>query len=359
MTFQNLRSNKIAVHEVFKKDSNGPVQPRLSNSLESLDKEATRVFCSRVTDAMGSASRSVEMAILNYNPGSAFFAAKSILTTTSDNEFILISQEIAHMLSRAQTSMIHPGGLLMVFTGITDTPEKRFVGLLKAEPQNGFRQEIKNGRSILEFLNKLFLTPDSKVYKIGMFIEKDQNAANQFADIDIFRCYLFDANMTSKETAKAATYFYQSFLGLKLLSEDAHTTRKFVEVTRQFIDGTNFDEETKYELRSALITYVKTNKNATISLNEFGKLYLPDDDVRDSYERYGLKRHLPDRAFTRDLKECKTLFKRRRIKFGNDVQLSGPAEKFSDLIELKTIEGNEKDKPWTQITIKTPFLGEK
>jgi hypothetical protein len=309
---------------------------------------------------MGSSSRSVEMAIIDTSEGSALQTAIKLLASDNAAEFISISKNVAHMLTKAQTSRAHPGGLIMVFTGTTGIPSKRYVGFLKAEPQTGFRQQLHDGQSVLEFIKKLFLTPDAKVYKIGVFVEQ-QTGIKCCSETPIggFSSYLFDANMTSRETIKAATYFYQTFLGLRQLAENAQITRKFVEVTRQFIDSMNIDEEAKLDLRSALITYVKTNTNPTISVAEFGSRYLPDEDTQDAYEAYGKKRSLPDRAFKKDLTECNTLLRRRRIKFANDVQLTAPADQFNELIEIEKIPGNEVDEMWTQLTIKSRFLGEK
>lgn len=355
MIFENLKVTSLIVHEVHKRDSNGEKTPTFSNSLETLSLEAHEVFRERVGGALSSPSRCVEMALKNKAEGSTFVIARKLLAAKA--EFIAVSQEAATNLSAVQTSMAFPGGLLMVFSGTVGAPEKRYTGFLKAEPQNGFRQGVKNGQNILEFLNKLFLTPDAKVYKIGMFIENDVTAAQGESPENGFRYFLFDANITSKETAKAATYFYESFLGLTLLHSGAKTTRKFIETTKSFINQMSVDEETKLDLRSALTTYMRTDQNPVASVKDFGDRYFPDPSTKDAFVLFAEKHHLPVQAFTKDLSESKSLLRRRKVRFGGDVQLSVPAETFAKLVSIKKVVGDE-DAEWTQVTIREKLLGE-
>lgn len=355
MIFENLKVTSLVVHEVHKRDSAGEKLPTFSESLEALTPEAHEVFRDRVGGALASPSRCVEMALKNKSEGSTFALVKRLLVA-NEAEFISTSRAAATNLSSVQTSIAFPGGLLMVFSGTVGAPEKRYTGFLKAEPQNGFRQGVQDGRNILEFLNKLFLTPDAKVYKIGMFIENDAEAHSESPE-NGFRYFLFDANITSKETAKAATYFYESFLGFTLLQSGAKTTRKFIEVTKNFINQMSVDEETKLDLRSALTTYMRVDQNSVASVNDFGERYFSDPSTKDAFVQFAEKHHLPAQAFTKDLSESKSLLRRRKVRFGGDVQLSVPAESFAKLVSIKKVSG-DNDAEWTQITIREKLLGE-
>ncbi len=356
MLFENLKVDRLVVHEVHRRDNNGPKAPELSNNFEILTGEATAVFCSRLSDALGSASRSIEMSLGNIGAGSMFLLSKELLDA-GDDDFIALSQEAARMLVRAQNAMTIPGGLLMVFQGVAGAPPKRYLGLLKAEPQTGFRQNRSSGQSLLEYINKLFLTPDSKVYKIGMFVEIAPPTSNISDWNNYYSCYLFDANIVSKEAAKAATYFYESFLGFTSLHNNAKTTRKFIETTRKFISKMSIQEEKKLDLYSALMAYIRADQSQVISVAEFATKYLSDPDSRDAYESFCKKQNLPEHSFSKDISESKSLLRRRKIKFGNDVQLSGPADKLGDLVDISAINGPNNEQ-WTKITVKSPLLGE-
>lgn len=355
MIFENLKVMSLVVHEVHKRDSCGEKQPTLSNTLETLTPEAHEVFRERVGGALSSPSRCVEMALKNKAEGSTFVIARRLLGA-NEAGFISASQEAATNLSSAQTSMAFPGGLLMVFSGTVGAPEKRYAGFLKAEPQNGFRHGVKNGQNMLEFLNKLFLTPDAKVYKIGMFIENGVAAQGESLENN-FCYYLFDANITSKETAKAATYFYESFLGFTLLQSGAKITRQFIQITKNFINQMNVDEETKLDLRSALTTYMRTDQNPVASVKDFGDRYFSEPSTKDAFVLFAEQHHLPAQAFTKDLSESGSLLRRRKVRFGGDVLLSVPAKTFAKLVSIKKIFG-DNDAEWTQITIREKLLGE-
>ena len=353
MLFNNLKLDKIVVHEVFQRTVDGPLKPRLGTTLEVLAKDAVDVFCSRVANALGKGSKCVEMALLEGGDDSAC-ALTTRLLNCEKNEFILQSQQAATLLTKAQTSTGYPGGLMIVFSGTVGPANHPYVGYLKAEPQNGFRQTTTDGQSILEFLHKLFLTPDSKVYKIGMFI----HCPDECDDDNPYRCFLFDSNISKKEATAAAAYFYQSFLGLTHLVESAKLTRDFINYTRQFIKKLDVPEEKRFELNTALVTYVKTDQSELISMSEFADRYLPDDDTRDEYESFCVSKKLPDHAFAKDLSESGSLLKVRTIKFGKNVKLTGPADSLGKLISIKPIEGENEGEMWTQITVKAKMLGE-
>lgn len=353
MLFNNLKLDKIVVHEVFQKGYDGPVHPRLGTSLEVLEKNAVDVFCSRVANALGAGSKCVEMALMKVEEGSVCSLTHQLINAP-DNDFIIQSQHAPTLLTQAQTSTGYPGGLMIVFNGTVSSSNYPYVGYLKAEPQNGFRQIMDKGKSVLEFLNKLFLTPDSKVYKIGMFVD----CQNKEEDAPPYRCFLFDSNITKKESSGAAAYFYQGFLGLTHLVESAQTTRDFVMHTRKFISKLEISEEEKFELRTALVTYVKIDQSTVISTGEFAKRYLPDLDMRDEYESYCSTNNIPASSFTKDLSECGTLLTNRTVKFAKNLKLVGPAESLGELVKIVPIEGENEGEQWTQITLKAKFLGE-
>ncbi|HBL52864.1 MAG TPA: hypothetical protein DDZ34_02140 [Syntrophaceae bacterium] len=357
MLFESLDVERIAVHEIFQRDINGYVEPALGKELINLSDEAKQVFCQRVADAMSSPTRCVEMNVMNSGEGSVFDLTRQLLAAADDEEFVAISRGAGAGLAQAQDSMRMPGGLLMVFNGTAGVPRKRYIGYLKAEPLEGFRQSVKEGKTFLEFIKKLFLTPDSKVYKVGLFVEMDQDLAQSAQPQDGFGFYLFDANIISKETVHAATYFYQSFLGLMTTSSDAKNTRRFIDVTRSFIDKMDVDPEVKLDLRSALNTYLKTDQAQTASIREFADRYFDDDTIRDDYQKFATKNRLPDQAFTKDLSESRSVLKTRRIRFAKDVQLSAPVDEFSRLISIKKIQG-EGDASWTEIIVKSRLIGE-
>ena len=76
---------------------------------------------------------------------------------------------------RAQLNRNIPGGMLIVFDGTVGAGNHAFLGTIKAETQSGFRRhEDEKKRIITEFLNNVFLTPATRLFKIAMFVVEDR-----------------------------------------------------------------------------------------------------------------------------------------------------------------------------------------
>ena len=353
--FINLKEDRLIVHEIRKRlDKMALEDPIMAVSLTTLAPEAHDVFCQRVAAAM---THCIEMSLAKAGPGSLFEMVQRLLATGDDKTFIEESRTAAKNLAFAQDTVNIPGGLLIVFAGETGVPGKRYIAFLKAEPQSGFRCDWQDGSSALEFIKELFLTPNAKVYKIGMFIQNDPDAA-QKDNGEGFKFFLYDANAAPKEIGKAAVYFYEAFLGLMHISTNALTTKKFILATKEFINKMDVPEEQKVDLRTALTVYMRMDQAATASVNEFGKKYFGDAAVCDSFALFAEKKKLPAHAFTKDLSESHSLLKRRKVQFGGDIELRAPADKFKDKIELQTLP--QKDgSVWSQVTIRDRIIGEK
>jgi hypothetical protein len=319
----------------------------------ALDKAATDIFLQRVAKAFGEGGKSVEMACLYTGPGSAYELAGKLLSA-DEAAFVKQSEQAASMLTDAQTSMSWPGGLLIVFSGTVQNPPRPYLAYLKAEPQDGFRQTVRDGKTFLELLDKLFLTRDSKVYKIGMFLQKGDGSKGGAPG---FEQFLYDKNITKSQTSDAAAYFYQGFLGLTHLVEAARHTHDFVVQTRKFISKLPIPEEEKYDLRTALVAYVKTSQALTISPPEFAEAYFPTPEMKDDYEAFCKKNSVPFSTFAKNLSECAKLFTNRTIKFPRQIKLTGPAETFADMVEMKPLP-REDGETWTNITVKGVMKGE-
>lgn len=234
MPFQNLTINRVIIHEVFQReDDRAIVRPTYSNALENLDQAALDALRDRVISAMGSASRSMEMSIILSGAGSAVSIAKALIDA-DDAVFVESSKATADKLTEAQTRRDLPGGILVVFTGTAGYPAKRVLGVIKAETHNGFtRQREPNGRLMLRFLTDLILTPQTKLYKIGAFIESNPGVAEPVPAG--WRAFIYDDLMTGNNRLKAAQYFYEAFLGCAYPETSARMTKAFHDLTRKFI----------------------------------------------------------------------------------------------------------------------------
>lgn len=347
MSFENFVVNRVILHEVFRRnDERQVVPPRYGGQLVTLSPDAEDVFRSRVIDAMGSSSQSMEMAISETAEGSGVHIAHS-LVDAADNDFVTLSQAFADRLARVQVSRMLPGGIVIVFDGHIGAPARRIVGILKAETHGGFRRQVDNGRLSVSFFNDLFLSPQTKLYKIGVFV---QDRAAAFPDG--WQALVYDSLMSAGNRQGAAQYFYEQFLGCKIPDNSPQLTKKFFDMTRDFVRGLNISEEDKSDLLTSLYTYVKVDNSPTVQVSAFANTYL-DVNVRDQYTTSMAEAQFPTNAVNKDTSDLKNALKNRRVSFSRSIKLTAPPDAFEELIQLESLEGAGPDgQTWTRIVVR-------
>jgi nucleoid-associated protein YejK len=346
MSFENLVVEKVVLHEVFKRRHDGAlIAARHAEQLVALPTDAMGSFTERVIDAMGDASQSMELEIAEYGPDSAVALAAS-LVGTPDGGFIAGSAKFADKLANAQQAKNLPGGIVVVFTGTVGATSRPFVAVIKAEKQSGFRER----GTAIQYLTDLFLTPASKLYKIGFFTHADARRSSP----EPWRAHVYDSHMTQRNREGAAKYFYGTFLGCRMPENSAFLTRSFFENTRAFIRQLAVEPEVKDDLLTSLYTYLKVDQTPTIQVNSFSTAYLPDE-AQDNYTNYMRSKNFPLTAVQKDIGDLKGQLRKRRVRFSGSIELSGPPEAFRDLIEIETVVAlgaAGESTEWTHITIK-------
>ncbi len=355
MSFENLVIHRIIVHEVHKRtDDRSIVAPTYGTALVALEAEAMEALQDRVNSALGSAAKCMELAIIRAGEGTAVAIAKSLIDT-DDPLFIQGSRAVADALANAQTRRDLPGGVLVVFTGSAGYPAKRIVGAIKAETHNGFtRGTGAGGATTLQFLKNLLLTPQTKLYKIGLFWEQDAEAAEPLPAG--WRAFIYDHQISSADKLTAAQYFYEGFLGCGFPETSARRTREFHDYTKDFIQNLDWPQEQKADLHNALVTYLKVDQSATVQVAAFAQTYLPEAGLRDQYAQFMTARDFPQDAIAKDLADVSSALKYRKVTFSGDVKITAPAEKFKELVRMRVIDGEPDEHgqipKWTEVIIR-------
>lgn len=355
MIFANLNLGRTIIHEVFTRDENrNLVAPRYGGKLVTLGPRALDALRNRIITAMGRASQSVEMEISRTGPGSMLALTRDLLGA-DDQNFIAKSRSVADQLASAQLGRNIPGGIVVVFSGEIDHPAKRLVGIIKAEPQNGFTRTQKDGILDLQFLEDLILTPQAKLYKIGVFVEVDPAKAAGTKPTDGFKAFIYDDGMTASNRDAAAQYFYDGFLGCTFPESSARLTKEFHSLTKEFIRDLDIPEEDKSDLHTGLYTYLKVDQVQTVQVAAFAQSYLVNDHMRDAYEAFMTLRKFPTNAVSKDLTDVAPHLRQRKVRFRSDIRLTAPADTFEQLVQMELIDGtpvNGGETPqWTLITV--------
>ena len=336
MDLRNLQIKKIISHFVNKPDNSGnAIPPIISQHLTTLDTIAKNQFIERLVKVLGNDSKSVSMSIDDDKKDSCFSYINSILQNSSKH-FIPKSQDIANKLSHIQNAnKNYPSGLLVVIQATVTKSNLNCIIIIKAEEQSAFQKVVdaKTQSILLNLINDLFLSPQSKLYKVGCFIEK--NTDNIQSTLNIrktdYEAILFDANFSGVSQSNAAKYFYHSFLGLSIPESDKIITKRFYETTSDFINRLDLPTEDKISLQNALYTELKTNRAALISPAEFAENYF-SKEVQDYYMEELTTNRIPNRGFTKDISQIESVLKLRRFNFSTGVKITAPSD--SDLVKV-------------------------
>jgi hypothetical protein len=335
----DLRLNRIAVHEIFKRDVDlQPIPPRCSDTLANLEPEGKSAIRERIVGALGSNSKSVQMSVIEDGPGSAFDLF-SRLPFVDDASFLDVSQQIAQKLSSAQTARTIPGGVLVVVDGRSGADGRPFSGVIKAEVHSGFIKEAGDQGPLIRYLTDLLLTPNQRFHKIGLFVRENPQALppDDYYSDD-YLVYVFDNQMNGAEITTAANYFYERFLGCTAASTAKKLTRDFYKHSRDFIDASALDNERKVESVSALHVYLRSNVQ-TVQALEFAQQHLPPD-IHQAYIDFLVEHEFPENAVPKDTSQIKHKLRIRKLNFNTQVRITGPADRFRELVQVQSADAD-------------------
>lgn len=332
-TFDNLNFNRIILHNVYKPNDEGRVNPFPSRELTQLVGAGLDKLQQRISSVLGNGSHSLQMDIAQDGAASCFNCATRLLTD-NDANFINNSVEIAELHTTAHTSKSWPGGTLVIIDGTAGAANKRCLFIIKAEQQAGFVGKEVGDKVVMDYLDNLILTPQSKLYKVGAFVELSRaSVGDEIRDSDDFEAYVFDSNIQAKDDRKAARYFYSGFLGLRIPNNSEQRTRDFFEYTKSFINDSELSTESKVDLQQALHTYLKTDQSNTIQCSSFADQFM-NEELRDNYADYMESKNFPTNAIVKDTSLIKKRLQHRKMNFSSSVKLTAPAEKFEEMVQV-------------------------
>jgi hypothetical protein len=348
MALENLSVRRICLHEVYQRtDEGNVVAPTYSAGLLNLTPEALEAFRSRILAAFKSSGRCMEMSIRDFGAGSVA-ARGSHIVNVHDADFVSHSRAFADALATAQASRGIPGGLVVVFDGTLGYPNRPYFAVMKAELHDGF---LKTGDLQAQFVSSLFLSPGTKLYKIGIFIS---GGIGPDPELPMgWQPIVYDSLMSATRREAAATYFHSTFLGLDVPEDSAQRVRQFFQKTREFIKAADIDQESRIDLHNSLYTYLKVDQRPTIQVQEFAHTYMPDA-LNDDYQAFMARERFPQGAIQKDLSEIAASLRLRRFRFPNRITLSGPPEVFNELVRFDSIKGAE-GQTWTRVIIRAPL----
>lgn len=327
--FNNLNVRRIIIHTINpKQDGQDTASAEFSNEILVIEDSVLAIIKVRLIDAAGRNSKAFELKIDNTNAGS-FYALSNDLNNLSDAEFIAATSGIADLLADNQRKTSIPGGYLMIMNCVDNETNLPVHIVIKAEPHEALQFSNIDGHSQVNVLQKVFLSPSQKLYKIGIIYAKTDEVLENVNDQ--FGCFLYDDQF--RTDTHPAEYFYKDFLGFSVGENAKIQSQRFYDKTEKFILASIHDTETKANLLSVLKTEFTTNENPTINPINFANTYIPaENGIRDSYIG-DVCQELPF-AIVKDSVLIKTKLSKRKIDFPSNINVVGPEESFDERVVI-------------------------
>ena len=335
ISLENFAIERLAIHEIYKREGTGSVPPTLNQTLTDLVANGRAELQKRVVEAVGHNSHAIEMDIVQTDDGSAYANVAPFLNDAkSDADFISMSHRLVNRLVSSQSSQLVPGGVVLIFQGTTSSRNHKCVGIIKADKLSGFTVSSSNTAAVMSFLDNLLLTPQQKLYKVALLVRNSEGEQgnNTPADISVT---VFDSNNNKAASNASAIYFYDTFLGCAFQRNNDVLTRDFFNHTKDFITKkSGLDGRQQVDAMSALYVYTKVRAENGLNVGGFAQEYFALPETRDNYQAYMASKRVPATDIVRDISMLASKLRRRRIKFSNSVDIYAPTDDFSQNVEI-------------------------
>jgi len=321
------------MHSIIEKEAHmDSAQTECETELITIDESVVATIKERLKDALGRRSKAFELEVTNVAGGS-FYEFCHDLSSDNDVDFINKSQDIAELLASSQTRPNIPGGYLIIIEAVNNEANLSVYIVIKAELHQALKRNSANGRSQIELLDKIFLSPSQKLFKIGILYEKNRTQTEPNLR---FGCLVFDDQFRNE--GHPAEYFYQDFLGFSIDANAKIQSKRFYEKTASFIKSHIPELDEKLDLLHTLKAEFTVSTSTTISPSQFANDHIIDIDVRDEYLSE-VSEGLPS-CFVKDSTLIDFKLRKKNLDFPDDIKLAGPESHFDE--NVKIIQNNQE-----------------
>ncbi len=324
----NLNFKRVIMHEINAKEDSQPhatVKP--AKDLFELTPDAKKILLERITDSAGKNSKAFELEIGN-SSADTFYDISSKLKGKSDKIFIEKSADIAYLLASKQTKTNIPGGYLLVIQAEEKTDKSFVIIVIKAELHEAFRSAKSKGKSVLEVLNDIFLSPSQKLFKLAIMYEKPKGKGTK--PNSLYGCFLFDDQF--RRNTKPAEYFYLDFLGFDVTNNAKIQSQAFFNETSDFIISNFTGTKEKIALLQELKNVFSINTETTVTPSEFSATFFKDPKIKDKYAAEVIVNF--HASIVKDPTLIDFQLNHKKLNFPNKIKLSGPEDSFDQSVKL-------------------------
>lgn len=299
------------------------------NEIIRVDQNVVETIKTRLTDAAGKESRAFELEIQDDGPGYFYHHCHNI-KTLDDNDFVERTKIIAELLASSQKRNSIPGGYFIFMDAFDENTNLAVYIVIKAEPHKVLLYKNEAGISKIELLDKVFLSPSQKLFKIAILFEKSIPLERSPIIANThFGCFLFDDQF--RTDGHPAEYFYKDFLGFSVGNNAKIQSKRFYDKTEQFIIENVADYDMKNDLLNSVKLQFNIDQNSILTPSIFAGNVLPEN-LRDLYTSQIIP-NLPS-TFVKDSTLIKSQLTKKKVLFPHNIKITGPNDEFDDHVQM-------------------------
>ncbi len=319
---------KVIVHTIpkHKKNAEGETEPKYSKQESKLSDGLRLFFRDKITQALDS-DKAFKICFNDSSASPVSYISKKLLTDEAD-DFVESSKTLAKYLFDVQVGSNAAGILVCIYGSVNS---KRTCFFLKLEMDKGVQLTLdpETDSYDIEEVENLMLTQKTRIYKVAMFILRDDFKAK-------YDGKTMDYQIDIKNKKDVTTWFIERFLGCYAYEDPKIATQKFYNFTRAFIDTIDEPiEQAKYI--QDLNSYVQKN-SASLSPREFADDYFQSTEQKSNYKSFLESKNFPFSSFLRDISQIENQVKKITINFDNDITIIGTKGVLNDKVTLEKLD---------------------
>lgn len=315
--------SKFSVKSLKENPGQRNLEPKLSDIETPFSDKLQKFFHNKIKESIGSPN-SFDIEYIDKikkvpNEIDRFF--------NDSNTLIDMSQNIANHLYYTQNAR-NPGGLLLFI--VCHAGDRNAIAILKVEREEGV--QIQRETTIdgykhfrLDHIQNLIFTDKTKLFKIVLFYKEERNTMG----------ILSDQQMGYNNGKDVANYFLNDFLGCKLTKEPSVQTKKFFEITQEYINESNMNSEEKDRVITHLVSALTNNSN-TINPRYFAENCLKPQ-YADTYIDLLKEKEVDSYSFVKDISLISNRLKHSEYIFQSGIKVMGLKEEIQNHLFLSSL----------------------
>lgn len=325
-----IQIEKIIVHDIpkHKKGEQG-IEPNYSEQESKLTQGLRNFFKDKVVQALGS-DKSFKICFDEESTSPISWINKEVLESDGSN-FAVQSKAITKHLFDIQVGY-NAAGILVVIFGKVNSFKTSII--LKLEKDTGAQLKLddKTHSFNIEEVKDLMLTQKTKIFKVAMFIQREDFKAK-------YDGVIMDYQIDIKEKKEVTTWFMEKFLGCRAFEDPKITTQHFYNYTRAYINTLQEDIDRAKYIQD-LNSYVQKN-SLTLNPKEFADDYLRTTKHKNDYKNFLQTKKFKFNSFPKDITQIERHVKKFTINFANDVSIVGKKGTLKDKVKLEKLNDGQ------------------